>query len=265
MSKKYTPSFLREQQCASSTVSATVTANRFNALSDDATAVKRLVNTSLPAKNAVPLVPGTLASLTATALTALNGDGATGLNGTTGAKSFASTFTDKQRQLENPNYKSTTKPIDIKSEDDFPSLGSAKSLSKSSSTGGFTTKVVDIKPVVPPQKQNFADLAKGWAKKTADEEEEELRKQQEEFEQRERELIMGTFVRHRRAKKLSEDDDDEEEDYNAVYDEPDSEYSSVPEGDEDDLGSYDDEETNSQERELNSGLGNERRHHDDLY
>lgn len=262
MSKKYTPSFLREQQCASSTVY--VTANRFNALSEDVPVVKQLVNTSRPAKDAVPLVPGTLASLTATAL---NGDSATSVNGTsnTSAKSFASIFMDKQKQLENPNYNPITKPIDIKSEDDFPSLGSTKSLSKSSSTGGFTTKVVDIKSVVPLQKQNFADLAKGWAKKTADEEEEELRKQQEEFQQRERELIMGTFVRHRRAKKPSEDDDDEEEDYNAVYDEPDSEYSSVPEGDEDDLGSYDDEETNSQERELNSGIGSERRHHDDLY
>ena len=249
MSKKYIPSFIREQHGTSTTT--VLGTNQFEALSDELSANKTLsnkplVNTSRPAKDTPVLVPGTLASLTANT---------TGANttGTNTSQSFASKFTDKQKQLENPNYKPPEKPIDIKSDIDFPTLGSSSNAAKN------IVKVVDYTP-----KQNFASLAKGWAKKTADAEEDELCRREEESKQRERELIMGTFVRHRRIKK-QDDEDDEEEDYNDIYDDPDSEYSSVPEGDEDDLGSYDDEETNSQGRELNSGLGNERRHHDDLY
>lgn len=96
----------------------------------------QVVNTSLPAKEAPKLAPGTLASLTAP-------------NGAPVPVTSYSMYRPPQHKYVKP-----VPAVRVESVDDFPSLGS-------------TIK----KPVVVTAKASFADLARDWAKKKQEEEE----------------------------------------------------------------------------------------------
>jgi len=96
-----------------------------------------VVNTSLPAKEAPKLAPGTLASLTAPSGTPLP------------TTSYSSMY-----RIPPSKYVKPAAAIKVESTEDFPSLGS-------------TIK----KPIAVTAKASFADLARDWAKKKQEEEE----------------------------------------------------------------------------------------------
>ena len=121
-------------------------------------AFKPVVNTSLPAKEAPKLTPGTLASLTAPSGSLTNMPSA----------SYSSSM------YRSKNYMPVTQraPVArIESVDEFPSLGST--MRRPSTSTNATT------PVEAP-KSSFASLARDWAKKQ--QEEEEKKKQEEALE-----------------------------------------------------------------------------------
>ena len=114
MSKKYVPTFLRKSE-------------------QD----KELVNTSLPAKEATPLAPATLASLTS---------------------SNASVETTSFRSLRATRTSSSIAPTPVLSSDDFPTLSAAPSKVKTAPT---------------TWKSSFASLAGKWAQEQKEQEEKE--------------------------------------------------------------------------------------------
>jgi len=276
MSRKYVPTFLKEQQAESLTQNNTAgqwpgnqslakpltTGNRFSALSEDFPMNRKsspLVQTSdqMPSvfgkTKTNTVVPGTLASLTATNATNVSESGS--------KKSFASKFTERQKQVEDPNYKPPEKPLDFKSEDDFPALGGFGA--KKPLAVNKEQKPEENKVVLPAiKKSGYADLARGWAKKKEDEEAMELqRKHGEEIERRERELMKSTIVRHTFKQSARKYDDDEEDEEN--QEEAFSEYSSVSEGrGEEEFISEGDED---QDGEFNPNTTYDRRHKEDLY
>jgi hypothetical protein len=139
MSKKYVPRFLKNQD-DSLTDSVMFTTGKSIVYSsgyskNDTMGGKPLVNTSLPAKEAPSLVPGTLASLTS------NGDSSTA---NTVERSYA--------------YKPRSKAanVNLSSDQDFPSLG------------GVAKKQTEESVAAKP---SFASMAKDWAKKQKEEEE----------------------------------------------------------------------------------------------
>lgn len=273
MSKKYVPSFLKDQQSTTPDASTQSTSNsfwpgqksttvlnttnKFAALSDDFPMRKEkpVVNTSLPAKEAPKLVPATLASLTS------NGNGPISTTGSGPKKSFAAKFAEQAKIAEDPNYVPPPKPVDLKSEEDFPSLGAPK---KTPTTGAWGAKPVQNE-VVKPTGPSFADKAKEWANKKAEDEEKARKKAlREERLRREAELIKSMprigFIR----KNYYDEDDEEEDEYNP-YDE-----SSL--GDSDSFGCPDDDQEPSdndgeeeEDSEFNQNVGWDGRRRDDLY
>lgn len=117
MSKKYVPTFLRNSE-------------------QD----KELVNTSLPAKEATPLAPATLASLTS---------------------SNPSVETTSFRSLRATRTSSSIAPAPVLSSDDFPTLSAAPS------------KVNAPVPAPTAWKASFASLAGKWAQEQKEQEEKE--------------------------------------------------------------------------------------------
>lgn len=114
MSKKYVPTFLRNSE-------------------QD----KELVNTSLPAKEATPLAPATLASLTS---------------------SNTPVETTSFRSLRATRTSSSIAPAPVLSSDDFPTLSAAPSKVKATPTAWNTS---------------FASLAGKWAQEQKEQEEKE--------------------------------------------------------------------------------------------
>ena len=217
MSKKYVPSFLRNQ------------------VQPTASEEKPLVNTSLPARNAPKLVPGTLASLTGSVSTvsAVSAvpDASVPVKKTYGAKY---------------NQKSVAEPIiNCKSEEDFPSLGGKPKV---------------VSSVVTTMTKNFASLAKGWAEKTEEEVLEEERLKKKEVDRIKSGKITSKVKSYQRSRtKPTVEYNDE---VTTEEQEDNDSFSSVSEGHEDDLGSDEQEEIDS---EYNSYIGKSRRHNDDLY
>jgi hypothetical protein len=239
MSSKYVPSFLKGQQQPMSQQSSNIWSNQKSTppSSFPMNRDQQLVNTSLPAKEAPKLVPGTLASLTS--------------NGTVTAKgSFASKFANKAKIIEDPDYVPPPKQIDLNSEEDFPSLGGSKPTPK---------PVSESKPV---SASSFADLARNWAKKKEeDEEAERVRIAEEDRLRRETQMLSKGFNIMRLKQKSAYGYDNEEDDGSYNDDDAFSHDSfEVPSQDE----SESDEE-NQEEDEFNGNLERDRRHRNDLY
>jgi len=116
------------------------------------------VNTSLPAKQAPALKPGTLASLTS--------DGsplATGTGAGTGASAYVPPHSRSWSKPLAPLQPMQKRTVALQSEQEFPTLGGKKVVA----------------PVKPSTNTSFSDLAKDWAKKQK--EEEEQKKKEEEL------------------------------------------------------------------------------------
>ena len=281
MSKKYVPSFLKDQQSNSTPAPNTNTntnasfwpgqkssaplsaSNKFAALSDDFPMTKKdkpIVNTSLPAQLAPKLAPATLASLTS------NGSAPVASSGGSGSgpkKSFASKFAEQARIAADPNYKPPPKPVDFTSEDDFPSLGGPKKPA-AGAWGAKPAANTVVEPEEKPAVTSFAEKAKEWAKKKEEEAEKARRKAiTEEKRRREAELIRTLPIMGLRRRQ-DYDDDDEEEDYNPNYDESSLGDDSYEMPEEDHLPSEEDDEDDG-EGEFNQNVGWDGRRKDDLY
>jgi len=282
MSKKYVPSFLKDQQSTSNsntsttaTATATATAttpfwpgqptnnNRFAVLSDDFPTNKPVVNTSKPAREAPKLAPITLASATSNGAVPMGvGPSVLGpsvLGASAGPKkSFASKFAEQAKIANNPNYKPPPKPINFQSEEDFPSLGGKpvnKVITKSEvtvTTG--TTGTTGTK---------FADMAKGWAKHKEDEEERARIKAEKEKKRRSEAMLMRSIPIIRGPRHIRKDDcHDEDQEDSPNYEESslgDDDSYEVPEGD---TEPSDEDDENG---EFNSDVGWDGRKRGDLY
>ena len=254
MSKKYVPTFLKDQQAAPATSNGSFwpgqnsnTNNQFAALSEDFPMSKKekpIVNTSLPAREAPKLAPATLASLTS--------GGAGGSGGT--KKSFASKFAEQARAAEDPNYKPPPKPIDFTSVDDFPALGGPKKPAN---------VVVAPKPVVEAKPAGaYADMAKSWAKQKEEAEEKaRLKAERDARRQAEKEQlrrVMPSIRLHRRQEEYdSEDEEDRPYDESSLGDDDSYE---MPEEDQEPS-----EEEDENEDEFNNDIGYDGRRRGDLY
>ena len=283
MSKKYVPSFLKDQQ-STPTPSNTNTqsnsnasrwsgqntstplsaSNKFAALSDDFTMNKKdkpIINTSLPAQLAPKLAPATLASITGGGSGAVVGASASGSK-----KSFADKFKEQARIAADPNYKPPPKPINVQSEDDFPSLGAPKKAPsgawgvKPSVAPSNTVAESDEKPLAP----SFAEKAREWATKKAEEEEKARMKAAMEEKARRDGLMMRTIpLMGMRRFRNNDYNDDEEDDYynhNDASSLGDDSYE-VPEDDAQPSEEEDDEDND----EFNQNVGWDGRRKDDLY
>jgi hypothetical protein len=276
MSKKYVPSFLKDQQSAPNSNTNTNTtsqsaafwpgqkpaaplssSNKFAALSDDYKKDKPIVNTSLPAKEAPKLAPATLASLTGGGSTVVSSSGGSGPK-----KSFAAKFAEQAKIAADPNYKPPPKPVDFTSEDDFPSLGGPKKPA-AGAWGAKATENVVVDPDEKPAVTSFADKAKEWAKKKEEEAEKaRLKAIQEEERRREAEMMKSLPILGMRRRYL-DDDDEDEDDYNQQYDESSLGEDSYEVADEDEeLTEEDEDEDNG---EFNQNVGWDGRRRDDLY
>jgi len=280
MSKKYVPSFLKDQQSNSTPTQNTNTntnasfwpgqkpaaplsaSNKFAALSDDFPMTKKekpIVNTSLPAQLAPKLAPATLASITS------NGSApVTSSSGSSSGpkKSFASKFAEQARIAADPNYKPPPKPVDFKSEDDFPSLGAPKKPA-AGAWGAKPAANVVVESEEKPAVTSFADKAKEWAKKREEEAEKARQKAAMEEKRLREAALVRTLPIMGLRRRQEYDDDDEEEDYNPNYDESslgDDSYE-VPEND----GEPSEEDEEDEEDEFNQNVGWDGRRKDDLY
>lgn len=280
MSRKYVPSFLKDQQSTSTPTPESNTntsfwpgqkstttlssSNKFAALSDDFPMTKKdkpIVNTSLPAQMAPKLAPATLASLTG------NGSTPIATSGSGSKKSFADKFKEQVRIAEDPNYKPPPKPVDLKSEDDFPSLGAPKKPVAGAWGAKPTVTAANtiIEPVQKPAGPSFAEKAKEWANKKAEEEEKARRRALKAEKTRREALLMRTMpiLGMRRLQGQYDEEDEDDDDYNPNYDESslgDDSYE-VPEDDE----SPSEEEENEDDAEFNQNVGWDGRRRDDLY
>ncbi len=252
MSKKYVPTFLKDQQTAPATSNGsfwpgqnTNNTNKFAALSEDFTMNKKekpIVNTSLPAREAPRLAPATLASLTSA-----------GAAAGSSKKSFASKFAEQARAAEDPNYKPPPKPVDFTSTDDFPTLGAPKKPGN---------VVVAPKPVVEAKPAGaYADMAKSWAKQKEEAEEKARQKAARDARRRaEKEQlrrVMPSIRLHRHQEEYnSEDEEDRPYDESSLGD---SDSYEMPEDDQEPS----EEEEN--EEEFNNDIGYDGRRRGDLY
>jgi hypothetical protein len=272
MSKKYVPSFLRDQQSNSTPTTNTNTSfwpgqnnstssNKFSALSDDFPMTKNekpIINTSLPARLAPKLVPATLASITSNGTVPVVSSGNGGPK-----KSFATKFAEQARIAQDPNYVPPPKPVDLKSEEDFPSLGAPKKPPTTGAWGAKPTTNAVVEPTKPAG-ASFAEKAKEWAnKKAEDEEKARKRALRQERLRREAELIRSMPIMGFRRRQEVDEEDDEDlfnphyEDGSSLGDdsyEIPSEDDEVPEDDED-----------NEENEFNQNVGWDGRRRDDLY
>lgn len=165
MSKKYIPSFIKEQYPPTQNTTDThfwptsqSSCNRFSILSDDNNNLVQSNNTAKPiSKKTSTIIPATLASLTSTQN---KSNGNSGSGHSSGGKSYASRFTDKLKTIENPNYKPPPKQVDFKSAIEFPTLTS----NKSSNTVLIPTTLCST--ITDNQSSKFTELAKNWAEKS---------------------------------------------------------------------------------------------------
>jgi hypothetical protein len=262
MSKKYVPSFIKDQQPV-----PTANTNSFRTgppstpsippklapLPVTTSEAKPIVNTSLPAKNAPKLAPATLASLTGGPSIASNGT-------SSGSKiSFASKFKEQVRIAEDPNYKPPPKVVDVTSESDFPSLGAPKKA-PAGAWGAKPSIGDENKPAAP----SFADKAKDWANKKREEEEKVRLKAAQEEERLYKAQLMKSLPSLMRRFKTNDYDynDDDDEDYNQNCDQSSlgGDSYEVPENDQP-LS----EEEEEEENEFNQNVGWDGRRKDDLY
>lgn len=231
MSKKYVPSFLKGSMT-----------NSFAALDlEEEPPVKKeekpLVNTSLPAKQALVLAPATLASLTSN-----------------GAPLRPFSFSPPGLEIKAPIFKQEPAKKKLIEPTDFPALGSKKPAS-----------------IALVQKTSFSELSKEWAKKQKEEEammkeEKEkaisalqiLNKERTDQENARKMGIIHVPIHLLRNKKLDPEEEEMrkkelEEDYNS---DEESMFESV-------RAEYVEEE--SEEEYECDGTWNQRKHRDELY
>lgn len=256
MSRKYTPTFLKDQQNATAVPSNTETTTR--SFWPGSKTEKPLVNTSRPAMEAPKLEPATLAQLTS------NGSVPPIVSGGGGGpkQSYAARFGQQAKVAADPNYVPPPKPIDLTSEDDFPSLG-APAIPKASAPRKPENTVIEAPKA--PGGASFADLAKSWARKKEDEEEAERRRvMREEQRRREAERIRRTIPLISIRRRQHDFEEDEEDDYNPTYED-----NSLGESDSYEMPDDDDqpptEEEEDEEGEFNQNVGWDGRKRDDLY
>jgi hypothetical protein len=262
MSNKYVPAFLKNQQNTNNNNNTLWneqkqstqlnTTNKFAALDDDFRFKKEkpIINTSLPSRTAPKFVPATLASLTNNNNNNNNNNSSNNYSGN--KRSFASKFAEQTKITSDPNYVPPPKPINVASENDFPSLGAPK---KSTSTVWGNKTQSDNKPST----LSFADKAKEWAKQKEEEAEEAQRKAAEEKKMRreaefhKRMNVIG--INRYQRKYVDEDDEDQ------------IEQSSLGDDDSYEVPEYEEEpsEEDCDDGEFNPNIGWDGRHKDDLY
>jgi hypothetical protein len=279
MSNKYVPSFLKDKQTATpatttqstptsvwpgqkSTPPTLNTTNKFGALSDDFPMNKRdkpVVNTSLPAKEAPKLAPATLASLTGNGKAVVVTAGA---GGSGPKKSFAAKFAEQVKITSDPDYVPPPKPVDLNSEEDFPSLGAPKKPATTSAWGAKPVK----NEIAESGGPSFAEKAREWANKKAEEEEKARKKAlRDERLRREAELIKTIPMIGLRRHQNYYNDDDEEDEYNRPYDESSLGDSDSFEITENDQEPSDNDEEGEEDSEFNQNVGWDGRRRGDLY
>lgn len=262
MSKKYTPSFLRENVAnATATAAATnepvtqsrfagggvVTSNKFSALSDDFPSI----NSNKPStqNTSVTTKPTTLAAATLASITSSQPN--------TGKKSYAAKFSENSKGpggYPKPAPKPEPK-VDVSSESDFPTLGmpsvirknasnsSLASTSSASASSGTATTAVTTTSAAGATTTKYSDFAKSWAQKIKEEEEaaaaeaERKRKEQEEYNSLRSMIKMTGFKHKKNDNYVSPDDIEDEDEYHNATDDylgdnNDDDYH-VPSGDED--------------------------------
>ena len=239
---KYVPPCMKESQ------------NRFSALDANPSETKeawRPRSTAHPEPSRYPeprMTSGTMASLT---------------KGKSSSNSYASNFAEQARLRNDPNYVPPQKPVNIASDDDFPTLCVPKKVQPipGSSTG-----------------QNFIQMAEGWGKKIKDEEEanrQRIRKAEEERRITAKENYlkekygnvedMPKIACKNKLILASHNDkyyDKKEGKLKSINDvvEEDS-FESGPSHDEEE----EDDDDESHDDEFNTNIGYERRHRDELY
>ena len=296
MSKKYVPSFLRDDALKDGALKEGAlkevvappsrnfsqernNSNPFSRVSHDHKKEK-------PVTVEVPkLAPATLASITS--LSPINGEP------TKGGGSFASKFAEQVRISEDPNYQ---KPVDLSSADDFPALGAVKKnnvvippfkpqplerrqpTEKPKLIAGAS--LTELKPATSSA-PSFAEMASLWAKKKEDEDREnaefQRRKELEEEKMRQAARLMkkvpvlGSIGRRGITR---EDGEEEEENAYVNPDEQSSlgggsnyEYEEEEsfEGDDDEFGEGDGGHEDGEEDEYNPNAGWDGRRKEDLY
>jgi hypothetical protein len=264
---RYVPAFLKEQHQANNSPTDNsgwnTVESRHKGSSNGFPMNRRDRPDDTPRKQ---VIPATLASLTAA------GGGGGSVN-SGGNMSFASKFTERVKVAQDPNYVPPPKPLNMNSQDDFPTLGLKSS--KPSMANSMTNKVtpeptirqnVMTTQTVMAQKPagKWASMAKAWAQQDEDEREaEHAREVEEERKRREMELLRSmpfpTFG-HKRYNEYSGEYDDEEDEYNQddkdsfVYESSDTEDEPSEHG-----------EGEGEDGEFNSNTVWDGRRKDDLY
>jgi hypothetical protein len=276
MSRKYVPTFLKDNAVANapvatSTASTTtnapvtqsrfagggvVTSNKFSALSDDFPSIN---SNKPPTQSAVgaPGAPkpfGTLASITSATA-----------QPTTGKKSYASKFSESTKT--NNGYPKPPPPpepkVDVSSESDFPTLGAPSVIRKNASNSSLaSTSSASASSGVAATSAagattKYSDFAKSWAQKIKEEEEataaeaERKRKEKEEYDSLRSMIKIPGFKHKKTDNYVSPDDIEDEDGYNNATDDylggdDDDDYH-VPSGDEDE-GEEEFDEENADEQ-----------------
>lgn len=177
-------------------------------------------------------------------------------------KSYSNRFLEQSRLRNDPKYVPPQKPVNISSSEDFPSLGSPKTITP-------------IIPLVSSSGQNYIDMAKGWGKKIEEDEEanririhnaEILRKKiaKENYDNEKK----GIPERKTTKKKLminsrkNEYYDKDEHRFKSLDETiSDDSFESGPSHEEDE--DYEDDEINDDE--INANIGKVRKHDNELY
>jgi hypothetical protein len=286
---KYVPAFVKQQQSqvvnqeqqqeSNGSIWNRGGNNRFAALSDDFPMNKR-DRPFNSGNGSTTMIPATMASLTSSTATSSGG----------GGKSFASKFSEQMRRAEDPNYVPPPKPLNVNSQDDFPSLGGMPKKSvitpintPNKALPGAPLKSNTIRQSVMPEQpvptqqsvnkptgNKWASMAKAWAQQDEDEREaEHEREVEEERQRREMELLrsmpLPTFNHNKRYNDYDDYDEeyDEDDEYHHHNDKDSFVYESSDT--EDGLSDNDRQEGEEGEGEFNSNTVWDGRKKDDLY
>jgi hypothetical protein len=173
--------------------------------------------------------------------------------------SYASNFSEQSRLRNNPNYVPPQKPVNISSEDDFPTFGVSKT----------------VKPVPISTGKNLIKMAEEWGKKIEDEEEanrNRIRKAEEDRRIKAKEDYLKEKYGDVKPKIVIKNKLILSDRKNEYYDKKDGQVKPINVVEEDSFESgpsHDEEEEveddESQEDEFNTNIGSDRRHRDELY
>jgi hypothetical protein len=254
MSKKYVPSFIKDQQGfikdqqTESQETKPSGAYNWRGKKEDVPPTKNnqfsVLSDDFPIKKVeTPVKMATLASLTNTNV--MNTNGTNTNTNSSNKSSYAAKFSRGDTPV--------TKHVNIASQDEFPSLGSNTTIG-SNTTVGSNTKVNEV--VVPSN--TFAKLASGWATKQKEDEEDLKRKKlEEEKKTREAELIRTITISGLRRRNVTDEDETDECEQSSL-----GGHSDEYELPDDDMETTTDEENES---EFNQNIMWDGRRKDDLY